>query len=212
MIFSGNSDELHQFVTDNNKALVALINNTNFRKWVDMKKQIVIGVMLTDDEVNSKAILNDLKTVAQNEEELSSKFAFSWIDGVKWNTFLTQFDIEQASPMIFVLDPSKKIYWKDENISDVKTFLNALLSGEIIPREQKPPKKDGTVKHSWDTLKGIYNHFKPWSYIIYVFPTLFVVQFIIAIVEVIIMKRKEAKRKSQMESARAADEAQKKNE
>ena len=212
MIFSGNSDELHQFVTDNNKALVALINNTNFRKWVDMKKQIVIGVMLTDDEVNSKAILNDLKTVAQNEEELSSKFAFSWIDGVKWNTFLTQFDIEQASPMIFVLDPSKEIYWKDENISDVKTFLNALLSGEIIPREQKLPKHDGEVKHSWNTLRGIYNHFKPWSYFIYFFPALFVVQFIFAIVEVVIMKCKKAKRKSQMEAARTADKAQKKKE
>jgi len=212
VIFSGNLDELDQFVKDNNKALVAQINSKNFRKLVDMQKPIVIGVMTRDDETGSKAILNDLKIVAQNDKELSSKFVFSWIDGKKWDKFLTQFQIEEVSPMVFMLDPSKKIYWKDENISDAKTFLNAVISGDIVAREQKPPKKDGPVKQTWGILKGIYNHYKPWSYIIYVVPALLIFQVLSAIVEVIIMKNREAKREKQREAARVAEEAKKKDE
>uniref|UniRef100_A0A7S2K387 Thioredoxin domain-containing protein n=1 Tax=Leptocylindrus danicus TaxID=163516 RepID=A0A7S2K387_9STRA len=216
VMFSGNLDELDQFVIDNNKALVAQINSKNFRKLVDMQKPIVIGVTTRDDETGSNTILNDLRTVAQNDKELSSKFVFLWIDGKKWDRiFLTEFQIEEVSPMVFMLDSSKKIYWKDENISDVKTFLNAVILGDIVAREQKewrPPKKDGPMKHTWGILQGIYNHYKPWSYIIYVIPVLLILQILSSIVEVIIMKNRDAKREKQREAARVAEEAKKKDE
>mmetsp|Transcript_54588 Transcript_54588/g.81039 ORF Transcript_54588/g.81039 Transcript_54588/m.81039 type:complete len:426 (-) Transcript_54588:470-1747(-) len=163
------SPDLLDFVKTNNRALVTALGSHNFRTVGTMGKSLAIGVVNPEDTAKTAALMSEIKTLAKSET-FGSKFVFCWMDGKKWERFLTQFNIGSDNlPELFVLDFHTKEFWQDASIFEGKEFLEGVLSGDIPP--QKQASKKGPLN---DTL-NLFRHFMPWSaiFMVLLFTTIF---------------------------------------
>lgn len=202
------NNSLESFIRANNQALVTELSGRNFGQIAESGKFIVIGVM-GDDSENALAILKNLKHTALNgDKDINTKVLFGWMDGRKFNKFLTQFNLTGESSNVFVFDPTLRQYYIEDNENtvpadvNVKDLLTRVLSGEMKGKAQKKPKKDSAPKAMWGVIKQVYKAYKPWSYIIFVPVILLLVQITLGIYEGLSMRaREDARRAAAIEAS-----------
>merc|ERR1712204_11896 len=158
-----NTKELLEFVTSNNIGLVTFVGAHNFRSVGNKGKPLVIGLVdpLHD---KTKKFMTELKDLARNgPSRITSKYYFCWMDAVKWEKFILQFNITKSNlPEAMVLDVSSRVFWRDTfdlQKSNLSYFLMAIERGKILPQQHPGSGKNAIL----ETVLRFIESFVDWA-------------------------------------------------
>ncbi len=135
-----NTVDLVKYVREHNRALVTELGPANFRSIGDRQMPVAIVVTDPDQAEKSDALVAELRQYAKDGEPASIRYRyiFAKMDGKRWSKFVAQFSIEQGNlPELFVLDIANKRYWQNSTVVGVENFLNAVVDGTILGRDQE---------------------------------------------------------------------------
>lgn len=142
-VYAGNlaSVDFLEFVKSNNVALVTELGSNNFRDVGNLGKPIVFGVIDPSDKKSNEPFLAEMRSVALNASpKLTSKYIFSYMDGIQWKRFLSQFNVEPSNlPTFFILDYKAKTFWEQpdgETKQSIEELVKAHYNGDLTPKAQ----------------------------------------------------------------------------
>lgn len=94
--------------------------------------------MVVDPSAQEKteAFMASVREVGRSQRELVSKhFVLGYLDGVKWDGFVRQFNIEQRQlPRFFILDYAKQSFYEDvevDEVDEIEHYLIDVAAGKV---------------------------------------------------------------------------------
>ncbi|KAJ5079267.1 protein disulfide-isomerase tmx3 [Anaeramoeba ignava] len=129
------ADDFFKFVQENTLPLLPQLSADSFALIDSAQKTVGLAIVDPSDD-KTEDYLKMIKKVAFKRR---SEFAFCWIDGIQWESFLNHFQIKvEELPMFFVMEFRKEIYFKDPNlissVENINDFLDSILDGSIKPQ------------------------------------------------------------------------------
>ncbi len=165
------SEEVMKWVKANNLPLVSKLEGHNFRTVSNLGKPLVIGITNNDDDKKHKAteeaFLQELLDLAQDgPAELIQKYKFAQMNGKKFHSFLSQFNITSTSriPQAVVVNVKERTYYQNETYIKVIDLLQGIEKGEIEERKQD----DGNGKGFVDKVQYWFVSNMPMSAVVFV--------------------------------------------
>lgn len=84
----------------------------------------------------TEAFLNRLREVGRSQRDLMARhFVLGYLDGIRWEGFVRQFNIEKHQlPRFFVLDYTKQTFYEDDEVDEVdeiEQYLADIVAGKV---------------------------------------------------------------------------------
>mmetsp|Transcript_3859 Transcript_3859/g.5251 ORF Transcript_3859/g.5251 Transcript_3859/m.5251 type:complete len:462 (+) Transcript_3859:65-1450(+) len=157
-----NTADFTDFVQEQNIPIVTNLDSHNFYTVGRKGKPLVISVIDPDDKEVTPKVLHELRNYAlTGPTDITSKYIFSYLNGVRWKNFLKQFSVNDV-PDIFVLDVPERVYWKDPSIESIGDFVSSVAEGKIESKIQSNSGGLGVL----DTIHKFLLKTMPYSVII----------------------------------------------
>lgn len=136
-IGSMTADTLQRWVELNRFPLVVELSGKNFHDTASHGRKLVMGCSNLADIEKHKELVDLLYSVAKKsstvlEPRVYDQFVFGWLDGNQYESFVSRFFVyPETLPKIVVLDsPNERFYEREEPITDLAEFLNAIAQGK----------------------------------------------------------------------------------
>lgn len=133
-------EELTAWVMESSVPLLAKLDSHNFFSVSRAGRMLVIGCVDFANEQRSDAFVEALGNLARRSSttlspEVRAKYNFGYLDGQKWASFISQFNVEvDTLPRVVVLDAPNGIFFEDESVDEedeIDTFLNEIAEGMV---------------------------------------------------------------------------------
>jgi len=141
--------DIRAWVEDQHYPVFPLLDAHNFADIAHSGKLLVVGAVQFDAtekgiatkrvRAKSSATVEALRKLSRRTtttlpKRVFDSFRFGYLDAVKWKDFVAQFNVDAATPKVFVLDaPNKRFFEDDEvnQVSEIDGFLRDIVDGKV---------------------------------------------------------------------------------
>ena len=156
------ASKMEAWIARNSHPVLSELGSHNFFDLSRGGTLLVVGCIDPEDSARSASFREALRTVARKESRRSSRYKLGYLDGAKWASFISQFNIEAGTlPRVFVLDAENSLFYEDPSVDEeeeIETFLKEIAEGKVAAYSDKMP-------HRWYRK---FVSYLPWSAILLV--------------------------------------------
>ena len=146
--------DLRAWVKENSHPVLSKLDRHNFYDVSHAGKLLVVGCIDPAKSERTPSFVLALRNVARSR---GREYNFGYLDGVKWATFISQFNIETSSlPRIFVLNAEKQSFYEDSTVDEedeIDTFLTEIAEGRA----------EVQYDTEWQRWYRMFMRHLPWS-------------------------------------------------
>ena len=161
--------DIRTWVQDQHYPVFPLLDAHNFADIAHSGKLLVVGAVQLDAPAKggaakpakgrSSATVAALRKLSRRTtttlpKRVFDSFRFGYLDAVKWKDFVAQFNVDSATPKMFVLDAPNQRFFEDDEVNqvgEIDGFLRDIVDGKVQAQHEGIK---GLPARSWKTFRA----------------------------------------------------------